>query len=293
MLPFIVLKLVWANKMVVTVVGIGLIGGSMALALKQKGLATKLIGVDANETHCKKALELGIVDEIKNLEEAIRVSELVILATPVNALMNLVTDVLNAADKHVIMDVGSTKAGVLDVISNHPKRGRFVATHPMWGTEYSGPEAAVKDGFIGKAVVLCNKEESDVDAIEVVERIYKELGMHLVYMNAHDHDVHVAYVSHISHITSFALANTVLEKEREEEAIFELASGGFESTVRLAKSNPAMWVPIFKENRENVLDVLNEHISQLRKFKACLEKENYKYLQELIEDANKIKRIIK
>ena len=168
-----------------------------------------------------------------------------------------------------------------------------MATHPMWGTEYSGPEAAVKGAFVGKAVVVCNKEESNEEAIEVVETIYKSLGMHLVYMNAQDHDVHVAYVSHISHITSFALANTVLEKEREEEAIFELASGGFESTVRLAKSNPAMWVPIFKENRENVLDVLNEHISQLRKFKACLEKENYTYLQELIEDANKIKRIIK
>lgn len=279
--------------MVVTVVGIGLIGGSMALALREKGVATKLIGVDANETHSKKALELGLVDEIKELKQAVGESDLVILATPVNALMNLVTDVLNAVDKQVIMDVGSTKTGVLDAISHHPKRGRFVATHPMWGTEYSGPEAAVKDAFIGKAVVLCNKEESDDDAIELVEKIYKELGMHLVYMNAQDHDVHVAYVSHISHITSFALANTVLEKEREEEAIFELASGGFESTVRLAKSNPAMWVPIFKENRENVLDVLNEHISQLRKFKACLEKENYEYLQELIEDANKIKRIIK
>jgi len=279
--------------MIVTVVGIGLIGGSMALALKEKGIATKLIGVDANPRHLEKAIELGIVDETKALEEAVREANLVILATPVNALMNLVTDVLNAVDKQVIMDVGSTKTGVLDAINLHPNRGRFVATHPMWGTEYSGPEAAVKDAFIGKAVVLCNKEQSDDDAIELVERIYKELGMHLVYMNAQDHDVHVAYVSHISHITSFALANTVLEKEREEEAIFELASGGFESTVRLAKSNPAMWVPIFKENRDNVLDVLNEHISQLRKFKACLEKENYEYLQELIEDANKIKRIIK
>jgi prephenate dehydrogenase len=163
----------------------------------------------------------------------------------------------------------------------------------MWGTEYSGPEAAVKGAFTGKATVICNKEESDRDAVETVEGIYRELGMHLMYMNAHDHDVHVAYVSHISHITSFALANTVLQKEKEEEAIFELASGGFESTVRLAKSNPSMWVPIFKENRDNVLDVLNEHISQLRKFKACLEKENYEYLRELIEDANKIRRIIK
>jgi prephenate dehydrogenase len=181
----------------------------------------------------------------------------------------------------------------LEKIEKHPKRGRFVATHPMWGTEYSGPDAAVRGAFVSKATVICNRDESDADALELTEKLYNVLGMHLVYMNAADHDVHVAYVSHISHITSFALANTVLEKEKEEEAIFELASGGFESTVRLAKSNPAMWVPIFKENRENVLDVLNEHISQLRKFKACLEKENYEYLTDLIEQANKIKRIIK
>ena len=279
--------------MIVTIVGVGLIGGSMALALKEKAIAAKLIGVDANAAHLQKALELRLVDEIADLEKGINGAHLIILATPVNALVQILPSLLDKINEQVVMDVGSTKSAMLQTISNHPKRGRFVATHPMWGTEYSGPEAAVSDAFIGKATVICNKEESDSEAIELVENIYKALGMHLVYMNAHDHDVHVAYVSHISHITSFALANTVLEKEREEEAIFELASGGFESTVRLAKSNPNTWVPIFKENRENVLDVLNEHISQLRKFKACLEKENYEYLTELIEDANKIKRIIR
>jgi len=163
----------------------------------------------------------------------------------------------------------------------------------MWGTEYSGPEAAVRDGFVGRACVICEKEKSDPGVEKIVDQIYRELGMHIVYMDAEAHDVHAAYVSHISHITSFALANTVLEKEKEEDAIFELASAGFESTVRLAKSNSAMWVPVFMQNRENVLDVLNEHISQLRKFKACLEKENTAYLTELIENANKIKRILK
>ncbi|RYZ61742.1 MAG: prephenate dehydrogenase [Chitinophagaceae bacterium] len=279
--------------MVVTIVGVGLIGGSMAITLKEKGVATKIIGVESNEAHSQKALELGLVDEMSDLQTAVPASDLVILAVPVNALQQLVPAVLDGIGQQVVMDAGSTKGGVLDIIRDHPKRGRFVATHPMWGTEYSGPEAAVKSAFISKATVICNKEESDTDALEMVENIYKVLGMHLVYMNAVDHDVHVAYVSHISHITSFALANTVLEKEKEEEAIFELASGGFESTVRLAKSNPDMWVPIFKENRDNVLDVLNEHISQLRKFKACLEKENYEYLADLIEQANKIRRIIK
>jgi prephenate dehydrogenase len=278
--------------MVVTIVGVGLIGGSMALALKDKGIATKIIGVDNNTTHQQKALELHLVDEIMDLEKAIETADFIVLAVPVNALIQLVPSVLDKIDRQVVMDVGSTKSGVLGVIKDHPKRGRFVATHPMWGTEYSGPEAAVREAFVSKATVICDKEKADADALELVEHICRQLGMHLVYMNARDHDVHVAYVSHISHITSFALANTVLEKEKEEDTIFELASGGFESTVRLAKSNPDMWVPIFKENRENVLDVLNEHISQLRKFKACLEKENYAYLQELIVKANSIKKVL-
>ncbi|MES2005016.1 MAG: prephenate dehydrogenase [Bacteroidota bacterium] len=279
--------------MTITIIGIGLIGGSMALTLKEKGFASKVIGVDASDAHCKKALELGLVDEIKTLEASIRESDLVILATPINAAEALLPLIMQAVDKQVVMDVGSTKKVICESASQFKNRGRFVATHPMWGTEYSGPEAAVKGAFENKATVICSKEDSDTDAVALVEKVYGLLGMHLVYMNAADHDVHVAYVSHISHITSFALANTVLEKEREEDAIFELASGGFESTVRLAKSNPAMWVPIFMQNKDNVLDVLNEHIAQLRKFKACLEKENYEYLGELIEKANGIRRILK
>lgn len=279
--------------MTVTIIGVGLIGGSMALTLKEKGFATKLIGVEANPAHASKALELGLVDEVKDLHTAVQESGLVILATPINVAEALLPLILQMVDKQVVMDVGSTKKTICETADQSPRRGRFVATHPMWGTEYSGPEAAVKNAFEKKATVICSKEDSDADAVELVEKVYGLLGMHIVYMNAEAHDVHVAYVSHISHITSFALANTVLEKEREEDAIFELASGGFESTVRLAKSNPAMWVPIFMQNKDNVLDVLNEHIAQLRKFKACLEKENYEYLAELIEKANGIRRILK
>ncbi len=282
-----------ASQKKAAIIGLGLIGGSFALALKKRNIASHTIGVDLNHDHQQIALELGIVEEVLPLTEAVAQSDLVVLAVPVNAVTALLPGILDMIDKQVVIEMGSTKEEVVKAVKDHPKRGRFVATHPMWGTEYSGPEAAMHDAFINKAVVLCDVAHSDSDALQWTEEIYRAIGMHLVYMEAIPHDLHAAYVSHISHITSFALANTVLEKEKEDDAIFELASGGFESTVRLAKSNPSMWVPIFKQNRENVLDVLNEHISQLRKFKSCLEKENYEYLQQLIEQANGIRKILK
>ena len=278
----------------VTIVGVGLISGSFSMALKDRGLVKKVIGVSRTEASAKKALELGLIDEAMSLEEAVPQSDFIYVAIPVDATIPVMKKVMDRLKDHqMVADAGSTKHALCTALSDHPLRRRFMATHPMWGTEYSGPEAAVRDAFIGRACVICEKEKTDTDVVEAIESVYRQLGMHMIYMGADEHDMHAAYVSHISHITSFALANTVLEKEREENAIFELAGGGFESTVRLAKSNPAMWVPIFMQNRENVLDVLNEHISQLRKFKACLEKENYAYLLELIENANKINKIIK
>ncbi len=277
----------------VAIIGMGLIGGSMALALKEKKIASRIIGVDNNPEHRQKALELGLADEVAGLSTAIKNADLILLCVPVDKAEVILPEILMQVNKQVVMDVGSTKYSITALADQHEKGKRFVATHPMWGTEFSGPAAAVPGAFAEKAVVICNKERSDADAVDLVENIYRQLGMHIIYMDAKDHDVHAAYISHISHITSFALANTVLEKEKEDDAIFELASGGFESTVRLAKSNPDMWVPIFMQNKENVLDVLNEHISQLRKFKSCLEKENFEYLASLIQNANTIKRILK
>ncbi len=280
--------------MTITIVGVGLISGSFALAMKQHGFAKHIIGVSRTKASERKALELGLIDEALPLEEAIKKSDFIYVAIPVDATISMMRQIMDLVnDKQIVVDAGSTKYALCDALTNHPSRKRFVASHPMWGTEYSGPEAAVTNAFTGRACVITEKEKSDAAAVEVVENIYKTLGMHIIYMDAAAHDVHAAYISHISHITSFALANTVLEKEKEEDAIFELAGGGFESTVRLAKSNPAMWAPIFMQNRENVLDVLNEHISQLRKFKSALEKENIEYLNELMENANRIKRIIK
>ncbi|MEO6403917.1 MAG: prephenate dehydrogenase [Ferruginibacter sp.] len=280
-------------QMKVTIIGIGLIGGSMAIKLKASGFASHVIAVDNNESHCRIALERGLADEVMDLDEAVAISDLVIIAIPVDATLKLLPVVLDIVKTQAVMDVGSTKQLICQAVADHPKRKRFCATHPMWGTEYSGPGSAIASAFTGKAAVICNAVETDNDVLDIVKKLYSNLHMHLVYMDAAAHDVHTAYISHVSHITSFALANTVLEKEKGDNTIFELASGGFESTVRLAKSNSAMWVPIFVQNRENVLDVLNEHISQLKKFKACLEKENYDYLASLIENANSIKRIIK
>ena len=277
----------------IAIVGVGLIGGSLALQLHEKKLSSRLIGVDINEEHCKKALELELVDEILPIDDAIANADIIILAIPVNSIVELLPALLDKVEKQIVIDLGSTKKELIEVVNEHPKRGRYVATHPMWGTEYSGPQAAVRGAFEEKAVIITNAKESDADALEWTKAMYKKIGMHLLEMNAADHDLHAAYVSHISHITSFALANTVLEKETQEQAIFELASAGFESTVRLAKSNPAMWVPIFLQNRENVLDVLKEHISQLQRFKESIEKEDEAYLMKLIEGANKIRKIIK
>lgn len=277
----------------VAIIGPGLIGGSMALVLREHKFTERIIGVESVESHAEQAVRLGIVDQILPLREAVEQADLIIVAVPVAAAMQVVEEVLGLVDRQVVMDVGSTKKELCGKLATHQKRSRFVASHPMWGTEFSGPKAATRFAFSGKAAVICNREQSDEDALKLVMELYGYLGMHLLSMDADAHDVHTAYVSHISHITSFALANTVLEKEREEDTIFELASGGFESTVRLAKSNADTWVPIFRQNKENVLDVLNEHISQLRKFKASIEKENWGYLRELIEHANEINRILK
>lgn len=281
------------NRKNIAIIGVGLIGGSLALQLHDKKLSAKLTGVEANPAHAKKALELELVDEVLPLDEAIAQADVIAICIPVDAMVTLLPQVLDQIDRQIVFDMGSTKSNLLNAIKEHPKRGRYVATHPMWGTEYRGPAAAQKDAFETKAVALCNSNESDADALEWVKQMYMKIGMHPIEMNGDAHDLHAAYISHISHVTSFALANTVLEKEKEDSAIFALASAGFASTVRLAKSNPAMWVPIFLQNKHNVLDVLDEHIEQLKTFRNILLLENETALRKYIEQANTISRIIK
>lgn len=279
--------------MTITVVGLGLIGGSMALSLKDYKYAQRIIGVAHRQVTAEKALALGLVDEILPLEQAVAQADIVIVATPVDSYMKILPQILDLVDNQIVIEVGSTKKIVVDSINAHPKRENFVATHPMAGTEHSGPEAAIHGLFNNKLCVLCDVQESKPEFVRIIEDMYRAIGMRLEYMNSHDHDQHTAYISHISHICSFALALTVLEKEKDEKQIFNLASTGFESTVRLAKSNPDTWVPIFRQNRDNVLSVLDEYITTLLKFKGLMLADSYEKLHEFFEEANQIKRILK
>ena len=279
--------------MKVCVIGLGLIGGSFALAVKKHSLAERIYGVDASPRNAAKALELGLVDEIIELDQASEVADLIAIATPVDTIPQIAIKLLNrVGDKQVVMDMGSTKEELCELISQHPHRTHFVAAHPMWGTEHSGPEAAVEGAFAGCNTVICEAERSDDDAVAKVESIFKAIGSKMMYMSAEKHDTHAAYVSHISHITSFILATTVLEKERESETILNLAGGGFESTVRLAKSSAEMWIPILMQNKYNVLDVLREYIHQLEIFRKALEKDNRDEIRQTIERANTIRKIL-
>ncbi len=279
--------------MTITVIGVGLIGGSMAISLKENGFAKTIIGVDKKTENLDKALRRRIIDEAMSLEQAIAVSDIIILAIPVNAMLQVLPIILDKVDRQIVLDVGSTKVQLAHAAEKHPNRGRYVATHPMAGTEFSGPEAAIPNLFDHKCTVICDAEKSDKDALAKTIALYESLPMNIVEMDSIQHDVHTAYISHISHISSFALALTVLEKERNENRIFELASGGFGSTVRLAKSSPDMWTPIFQQNRDNVLDVLDEHINSLAQFRTLLIKNDFERIYQLIEEANSISKILK
>ena len=279
--------------MKVAIVGVGLIGGSMALDLRTAGFATELIGVEKDEQTGEKAVELGLVDRILPLDAAIEAAEVIILSVSMDAMLKLLPTILDRIQNKIVLDVGSTKEKLLEAVEKHPNRNRFVATHPMAGTEHSGPEAAIHNLFAHKYCVFCDVEDSDKDAQEVVLQLYKALKMNILYLNRNEHDVHTAYISHISHLTSFALALAVLEKEKDEDKIFELASSGFQSTVRLAKSSPDTWTSIFKQNRDNVLEVLDEHIHILSVFRSLLIKRKFEEFHKMIQQANDIKRILK
>ncbi|MEM7573919.1 MAG: prephenate dehydrogenase [Bacteroidota bacterium] len=279
--------------MIVTIIGIGLIGGSLSISLQENGFASEIVGVDSSKENLDKALRRRLIDRSLPLEEGVAAAEVILLATPVDAMLDLLPQLLDLIrPEQTLIDLGSTKERLLELVQHHPQRSRFVAAHPMAGTEYSGPEAAIPNLFDHKTCVLVDAEDSAPDALETARQLFHSIPMRLTYLGRKEHDLHTAYVSHISHIASFGLALTVLEKERDEQQIFSLASSGFGSTVRLAKSSPEMWVPIFRQNRDNVLDVLDEHIEQLSRFRTLLIKRDFDGFYQRIEAANEIRKII-
>ena len=278
--------------MILTIIGIGLIGGSMAMELRQKKFCNKIIGVDLNKEHQKKARQNGLIDEICELQEGVKKADFIIISTPVNVSPDILQNVLDKVDNQIVIDVGSTKEKIIEKIQLHPKRQQFVATHPIAGTEFSGPDAAHIGLFKNKINIICNKEESSKYAIDKTLELYNHLEMQNIFMNAKDHDVHSAYVSHISHISSFCLALSVMDKEKDEKNILNMAGSGFESTVRLAKSNKEMWTPIFTENKNNILAVLNDYIEKLQDFKDAIANNDKEELNSLIHKANGIKKIL-
>ena len=279
--------------MTITIVGTGLIGGSLALDLRDASFGNHFIGVDASEQHSNQALHAGIVDECLPLHRAVPQSDLVILSIPVDAAGQTLSEILSLAEPHTIVtDVGSTKNGICSANRNHPKRSQYVASHPIAGTEFSGPKAAIKKLFAGKKTIICEKELSSDLALRKIEEMYKILGMDIVYMPPDTHDMHLAFVSHISHISSFALGMTVLNIEKDEKSIFDIAGSGFSSTVRLAKSSPDTWSPIFMQNAENISFALNNYIEQLQKFKTYIDEGDATGLKNIMTAANEIVRIL-
>ena len=274
--------------MVVAIVGLGLMGGSLALDLKKYNLATKIIGYDRNQKHRKEALELGLVDEVVEFD-AIKSADIIFLAIPVEGIIEALQNLKDVAKTTTIIDLGSTKAKIVATCPSQI-RTNFVAAHPMTGTEYSGPLAALEGLYYDKIVVLCNIEENDRLHKERAENIFVAIGMQIVYMDAKEHDLHAAYISHLPHAISYALANSVLKQE-DPKSILILAAGGFRDMSRLAKSSPKMWSDIFKQNKKNLLISLEVFKKELRYAKELIEKERWEELQEWMEHATTLHKI--
>lgn len=277
----------------VYIIGIGLIGGSFALDLKALKSDVVIYGIDQNEAHLATALELGLIDKKAVLED-VKNADMVLLAIPVNATLKLLPTLLSLIPKQgIIVDMGSTKEAICRIADRHPKRSQFLANHPIAGTEFSGPKAAHLGLFQNKTNIICDIEKTDLELSKKVIAIFESIGMRIRHMNAIDHDKHIAYVSHLSHISSFMLGKTVIEKEKNESNIFDMAGSGFESTVRLAKSSPEMWAPIFEQNKTNVIETLDEYIQNLTHFKQLMESENFEAIRNEMKNTNYIKTILK
>ncbi|MBC9796186.1 prephenate dehydrogenase [Sinomicrobium weinanense] len=277
----------------VFVIGLGLIGGSFALDIKSVRGHAEIHGIDTNEDHLNEALDLGLIDKKAGMED-LEKADIVIVAIPVSTSLGLLPEILDLVrDDAVVFDVGSTKSLICEAVADHPKRRNFLAAHPIAGTEFSGPSAALKGLYKHKVNIICEVEKTAFKLQEKVLKLFADIGMRIRYMDPASHDRHIAYVSHLSHISSFMLGKTVIEKEKNERDIFDMAGSGFESTVRLAKSSPAMWAPIFEQNKANVIETLDEYIGNLQQFRELMEKGDFEAIYNEMENTNRIKEILK
>jgi len=279
--------------MKVVVIGIGLIGGSFARDLRRVAPEAEILGMDREESHMAQALELGLVDR-EAVDADLESADVVLVTIPVNSLSAELPGILErVGEQTLVFDAGSTKALICDAVREHPKRRNFLACHPIAGTEFTGPQAAISGLFEGKTNIICEVEQTAFRIQERALDLFRQLGMRIRYMNPVAHDRHIAYVSHLSHISSFMLGKTVIEKEQNERDIFDLAGSGFESTVRLAKSSPHMWTPIFEQNRENVLETLDEYIANLQGFRDLMREGNFEGVFDEMQQTNRIKEILR
>ena len=275
-----------------TIIGLGLIGGSLAKDLRKSHFATHITGVENNPEHAKQALELGLVDKIEPLEKAVKNTDLVIIAIPVDKEVELLPRLLDLISHNTtVTDMGSTKRVITETVRNHEKRKNFVAAHPMSGTENSGPTAALEDLFRDRITILCDQEDSGPQHLALVEKMFQTLGMDIAYMTSDEQDHSTAFISHLPHAAAYALANAVQDKA-DRNIIFDLAGGGFRSTVRLAKSSGTMWHPIFLQNRNYVVESLDVYIKHLQEFRDCMFNKKDERLMDLIVNANKIRTIL-
>ncbi|MGJ8761023.1 prephenate dehydrogenase [Polaribacter sp. AHE13PA] len=273
-------------------IGIGLIGGSFAIDIKNNNPDVVIHGIDTNESHLDEALKLGVIQKKATLDD-IENADLVIISIPVDATAKLLPTILDKiSDDGLVVDAGSTKEAICKVVEHHPKRRNFLAAHPIAGTENSGPKAAVSGLYVGKTNIICEVEKTTFKLQEKALKLFIDIGMRIRYMDPVSHDKHIAYVSHLSHISAFMLGKTVIDKERNERDIFDMAGSGFRSTVRLAKSSPAMWTPIFEQNKENVIETLEEYINNLQHFKELMQKDRFSEIFNEMENTNHIKQIL-
>lgn len=273
-------------------IGVGLIGGSFAIDIRKHFPETIIHGISRKDGTLEEALSLNLIDKKATLED-LENADLVIISIPVDATVKMLPTILdNISDNTLVIDAGSTKEAICKVIENHPKRRNFLACHPIAGTENSGPSAAIPNLYVGKTNIICEVEKTTFKLQEKALELFTAIGMRIRYMDPVAHDKHIAYVSHLSHISAFMLGKTVLEKEKNERDIFDMAGSGFASTVRLAKSSPAMWTPIFKQNKENVIETLEEYINNLKHFKELMQQENFDEIYNEMENTNYIKQIL-